>query len=138
METVRNGKYPQKWQDRFTFFDAHGAPSTPAFKEALKAAPGNTQRTIRFNWLAFFFGPIYFFILGLWRKALVGIGLTLVLLVVDAILMGVLGPDSGLARGLSRGLGIALSLLYGLLANYAYYLKEIKERDSWNIFEGLR
>lgn len=34
----------QKWQDRFAFFDLHGAPNTPAYKAALKALPSGKMK----------------------------------------------------------------------------------------------
>ncbi|MFZ0155665.1 DUF2628 domain-containing protein, partial [Pseudomonas sp.] len=63
-------KYSEKWQKRFAFFDAHGAPSEPGYKVALKALPFKQRVTINTNIIAFFFGPIYLFVLGLWKKNL--------------------------------------------------------------------
>jgi len=41
-------------------------------------------------------------------------------------------------RPLSTGLSIALSMMYALMANYAYYLKEVKGEQGWNPFKGMR
>ncbi|MGH8036901.1 MAG: DUF2628 domain-containing protein [Stenotrophomonas sp.] len=138
METPLYNNYPEKWRERFQFFDAHGAPNSPSYKAAFKALPFLGRIKIQSSILAFLFGPIYFFILGLWRKALVGLALTLGMIVVAALLYTFLGADSGIANVVSRVLGLALTLIYTTTANYAYYLKEVKGSDGWNIFEGLR
>lgn len=130
-------KYPAKWQERFAFLDANGAPNTPTFKQAFKALPFMQRIKIQSNLLAFFFGPIYFFIVGLWRKALVGLAVTAAVIVLDLIMFAVMGADSKAADFISRMLGLGIGLSYSLTANYAYYLKEVKGQDSWNFFEGL-
>lgn len=37
-ETISK-KYSAKWQTRFDFFDRHGAPSSPGFREVFKSLP---------------------------------------------------------------------------------------------------
>ncbi|MBB4128722.1 hypothetical protein GGR77_004053 [Xanthomonas translucens] len=118
-----------KWQFRFDFFDRHGGPASPGFKPAFKALPSFGDRLkINMNFFAFFFGWIYFFILGLWRKAIVLIGIS--------VLIGVLSLF--LPKMFVNGLGVAYSVLVGMIANYAYYLEVRKGSTSWNPFEGMR
>ncbi len=63
------GKYSAKWQERFDFFETYGAPNDPRYKEAVNALPGFKKKIlINANVIAFFFGPIYLFVLGLWKK----------------------------------------------------------------------
>jgi len=119
------------WRARFDFFDRHGAPRTPEFKQNWKALPFGQRFKIRMNLFALFFGWIYFFVLGLWRKGLVLLALTLGMGVIAALL-----PDGALFTGLIRGLGIGYSLLVATSANYAYYLDRVKGSRSWNPFEG--
>jgi len=138
MNAQADSKYPAKWQERFAFLEANGAPGTPTYKAAFKALPFMQRIKIGSNLLAFFFGPIYFFILGLWRKALVGIAMFVAAIIISAILFAIMGPDSRGADLISRLLGLAVTLIYTSTANYAYYLKEVKGQDSWNFFEGLR
>lgn len=138
MNAQAYSKYPAKWQERFAFLDANGAPGTPSYKQAFKALPFMQRIKIGSSILAFLFGPIYFFILGLWRKALVGIAVVVATIVIDIIMYATLGPESRAADFMSRMLGLAVTLIYTATANYAYYLKEVKCQDSWNFFEGLR
>ncbi|KLD79255.1 DUF2628 domain-containing protein [Xanthomonas hyacinthi] len=118
-----------KWQFRFDFFDRHGGPASPDFKAAFKALPSFGDRLkINMNFFAFFFGWIYFFILGLWRKAIVLIGISLLIGVLSFFLPGMV----------VNGLGVGYSVLVGLIANYAFYLDRKKGSTSWNPFEGMR
>lgn len=121
-------QYSPKWQFRFGFFERHGGPASPDFKAAFKALSFGQRLKINMNFFAFFFGFIYFFILGLWRKALVLIGVSLAIGVVAFFL-----PDA-----VARGLGVAYSVLVGMSANYAFYLDRIKGSTSWNPWEGVR
>ncbi|GKX59655.1 DUF2628 domain-containing protein [Leminorella grimontii] len=129
-------KYSQKWQDRFAFFDQYGAPGTPEYRDAIKAETFGRRILFGMNIIAFFFGFIYFFVLGLWKKnlvlAAVAIGIS-VLLVIFQVVTGFYLP-----RGADMGINIGLSMMWGMTANYAYYLKEVKGLDGWNPFEGMR
>jgi hypothetical protein len=138
MEVQAYANYPAKWRERFAFLDANGAPGTPTYKQAFKALPFLQRIKIQSSLLAFFFGPIYFFILGLWRKALVGLAITVAVFIIDVVLYAALGPENRFADLVARMLGLAVTLIYAGTANYAYYLKEVKGQDSWNFFEGLR
>lgn len=129
-------QYSPKWQKRFAFFDKYGSPSTPEFKAALKAESFGGRILINMNIFAFFFGIIYFLILGLWKKGLVllgvSIGIGIIVGTID-MLLGDIFPN-----GVYTGLSVGISALWAMIANYAYYLKETKGLDSWNPFEGIR
>lgn len=136
-QTQTTGKYSAKWQERFNFFDTYGAPSDPRFKEALKALPGFKKKLlVNANVIAFFFGPIYLFVLGLWKKNLALLGIFLAINIALSVIFAILGME--FPRPLSTGLSIALSMMYALMANYAYYLKEVKGEQGWNPFKGMR
>ena len=127
---INDATLSEKWRKRFAFFDAFGGPSSPQYKTELKKLPFRQKILINGNFIAFFFGPIYFFILGLWKKALVLLGAEILLSVVLAVCHA---PDA-----LYRGLGMGFSVFYMLCANYSYYLKKMKAQDGWNPFEGMR
>ena len=129
-------KYSEKWLARFDFFEQYGAPSTPEHKAAIKAAKPGRRILIGMNIIAFFFGFIYFFVLGLWKKNLVLFGICIVI----GLVLGVFQAVTGfyLPQGIDIGINIALAVMWSMTANYAYYLKEVKGSDSWNPFEGMR
>ncbi|WP_024657399.1 DUF2628 domain-containing protein [Pseudomonas syringae USA007] len=131
-----SGQYSDKWKERFAFFEAHGGPNAPGFKPAIKQLPFLKKVKINFNFFAFFFGPVYLFIMGLWRKNLSFIAIMVVVSIASDIVMEKYGFRY--AREASSALGFIFNALYGQLTNYAYYLNEVKGKQSWNPFEGLR
>ncbi|HCV96334.1 hypothetical protein D3C87_199320 [compost metagenome] len=128
MDSTNTSPLSPKWQFRFNFFDTYGAPNTPAFKAAYKELPFGQKLKVNFNFFALFFGCIYLFILGMWRKALTIIGITVVLMIVLMFL-----PDA-----IGRGVGIAWQLLIALTTNYNYYREKRQGDTSWNPFAGIR
>jgi hypothetical protein len=129
-EFISDPSLNAKWNTRFAFFGRFGGPSSPQYKEELKKLPFRQKLLVNGNFFAFFFGPIYFCILGLWKKALAILGLEVALIVV---LMVCGAPDV-----LFRGVGTGFSVIYMLVVNYSYYLKRVKGQDGWNPFEGMR
>lgn len=130
-------KYSAKWQERFNFFDTYGAPNDPRYKAAFKALVGFKKRMrINANMIAFFFGPIYLFVLGLWKKNLAMLGIILAVSTVSTMIFSALGMD--FPKPLDAGLNMVFSLSYALTTNYSYYLKEVKGEQSWNPFQGMR
>lgn len=126
-----------KWQERFNFFDTYGAPNDPRYKPALKALPTFGKKIlINTNIIAFFFGPIYLFVLGLWKKNLALIGIMILVYVALSIIFAVLGM--AFPRALDNGIAVGFSFMYAILTNYAYYLKEVKGEQGWNPFKGMR
>lgn len=129
-------KYSAKWQARFDFFDSYGAPSIPAFRQALKQLPFRQKLRVNMNLIAFLFGPIYLFVLGLWKK---NISLILIMVAVYTVLIiGLAIAGMEFPRYLQVGLGYGFNALYGMSTNYNYYLKERKGDNGWNPFKGMR
>ncbi|MDO5073899.1 MAG: DUF2628 domain-containing protein [Neisseria animaloris] len=127
-----------KWQKRFEFFDKYGTnPNVLEFKAAIKAVPFMQRNLYLINFIAFFFGFIYFFVLGLWRKNLTLLGITVACsILLDAAIM-LFAPDitEHSLNAINRGVGFAFAALYALTANRAYYLHKVKGSKSWNPFE---
>lgn len=117
------------WQKRFDFFNAYGLPnSTPESRAAYRALSFMDRLKLSSNILAFLFGPIYFFVKGMWRKGLTLLG---IFFAVEVVLVVLDVPDS-----LVRGIGFGLAALAMTTANYAYYLHVVRGSRSWNLFEG--
>lgn len=117
------------WQQRFDFFNAYGLPnSTPESKAAYQAMSFMDRLKLTSNILAFLFGPIYFFVKGMWRKGLTLLG---IFFAVEVVLVVLDVPDS-----LVRGIGFGLAAIAMTTANYAYYLHVVRGSQSWNLFEG--
>ncbi|MFI1465443.1 DUF2628 domain-containing protein [Nocardia carnea] len=124
-----------KWRERFEFFDTHGSPATREYQAAFRQLPFGKRVLWGFNILAFLFGPIYYVVLGMWRKALVllavGFGVSVVLILVE-VAMGSPLPDF-----VWRVLPFFCGALYATCANYSYYLHVMHGNRSWNPVEGI-
>ncbi|WP_057433376.1 DUF2628 domain-containing protein, partial [Pseudomonas amygdali] len=107
------------------------------FSVSLKSLPGVRKKIrINLNVIAYFFGPIYFFVLGLWKKSLALLG---IMLTTNALILMVCTLlETEVPYALGGGLTVAYSLMYALTVNYSYYLKEVKGEQGWNPFKGMR
>ena len=126
-----NNEISEKWQQRFNFFNTYGAPDSSEFKAAIKAQPMRVRLLYLINFWAFFFGPIYFVILGLWKKGLILLAISIGVSIVLNLLGGILPPF------VFTAVGLMISLMWGMTANYAYYLKKVKGIDNWNPFAKI-
>ncbi|AOM42375.1 DUF2628 domain-containing protein [Xenorhabdus hominickii] len=120
-------KYPEKWQERFKFFEQNGSPASQDFKVALKNLPAKSRILININWLAFLFGIFYFLFLGLWKKGLSLLAFSFLLIV----------AISSISEVFIYGATGLIYVIWGFTVNYAYYLKEIKGEDGWNPFKDI-
>ncbi|WP_418002901.1 DUF2628 domain-containing protein [Mycobacterium sp. PDNC021] len=117
------------WQKRFDFFNTYGLPnSTPESKAAYQALTFLERLKLTSNILAFLFGPIYFFVKGMWRKGLTLLG---IFVAVEVVLIVLNVSDT-----LVRAIGFGLAAIAMTTANYAYYLHVVRGSQSWNLFEG--
>ncbi|KLI07799.1 hypothetical protein A5731_26320 [Mycolicibacterium conceptionense] len=118
------------WRWKFDFFHTYGLPaSTPAAKAAYRDLSFMAKLRLTSNVLAFLFGPIYFFVKGMWRKGLSLLGI--------AIAAGVVLTVLDVSDMIGRSAGIAIGVLAMSTANYAYYLHVVRGSRSWNPFEGF-
>ncbi|WP_225309826.1 DUF2628 domain-containing protein [Erwinia billingiae] len=100
------------------FVSAVLAVNAPGFRQALKQLPFKQKGKVNFNAIAYFFGPIYLFVLGL-RKG--NITLILIMAVVYSAL-SVVFSTIGIAypKYLDAGLGYGFNALYGISTNLVY------------------
>ncbi|GLU40008.1 DUF2628 domain-containing protein [Pseudomonas sp. NBRC 100443] len=130
------GNLKPKWQERFAFYDQHGGPRSETYRQALRALPFGKRILINASILAFFFGPIYWFVLGLWKKNLVMLGIIFTIGILEGLFEVLTGIEIPLA--LDKGIGMGFAACYAVITNYAYYLKQVKGQQGWNPFEGQR
>lgn len=118
------------WRWKFDFFDTYGLPSaSPAAKAAYRDLSFMAKLRLTSNILAFLFGPIYFFVKGMWRKGLTLLALTISVAAALVIL--------GVSDSIGRAIGLGVAALAMSTANYAYYLHVVRGSVSWNPFEGF-
>ncbi|MGE6333268.1 DUF2628 domain-containing protein [Stenotrophomonas sp. NPDC077659] len=127
MNAVDLNQYSPKWQFRFNFFQQHGAPKEPGFRQAWKALSFGDRLKININFFAFFFNWVYLLILGMWRKAIVVVGIYVALIALAFVLPEIV----------VRALWFATSFLVASSTNYSYYQEKVKGNTRWNPFEGM-
>lgn len=134
-----NSNYPEglkeKWRVRFDFFEEYGT-NGEYYRQAFKELSFSERINISFNFFGFFFGIIYWLILGMWRKALALLGLFLLLNIVLAVIIIGMDIPENVADSLTHALGLAVALSTALYSNRAYYLHVVHHSTSWNPFES--
>jgi hypothetical protein len=118
------------WKKRFDFFKETGGLKGKAYTEKMKSTKFMGRIFYLFNFYAFFFGPIYFCMLGLWKKALTLIVLALIVVFILELFFGIFASNN-------TGFGAGFCMLFSMTANYSYYLKKTTGRSGWNPFEGM-
>ena len=131
---MASDKLSQKWSDRFDFFNNYGLPGSTSYREELKTLRWSKRGRFNFNFYGFFFGFIYFCILGLWKKGLVLLLSSIILTAIIIFLEYIL--DVNLSY-LYRAINVSYAIFCGMSVNAAYYLQTVKEIDSWNPLQGM-
>lgn len=118
----------EAWQRRFAFFERYGSPFQPAAAKALRALPLGPQLSISFNVWAYLFGPIYFAVIGVWRRGLTLFGIGCVL---------TLAVDNLFGDKASSAFGFGWAAMFAISANYYRFIKVTQGRDEWNPLADL-
>ena len=121
-ENTQNSNLPKKWNEVFSLIDKAGGVKMTnlkelSFSERIKA---------RMNWWAFFFGPIYYLIKGMWKKAITYFGLIIAFFsAVDYIAITFFQQND------LNIPGVAVGVIWGMLANIDYYKIKVLNEDKW-------
>lgn len=122
-----------KWQERFDYFQRVETLDRADRRAVARSLGFWKSIRINFNFFAFFFGFIYFFVLGMWRRNLSMLAITLLLYA--AVLFVAMVADPAISNSFSQGVGFGIPAWYAATANMAYYLKEVKGYNGWNPFK---
>lgn len=134
--TVNSNMLSEKWNKRFEFFEQYGfdlwaqygVGKSSEFAQAYQKLSSMDKLKISFNFWAFFFGPIYYVILGMWKKAISLTAVTVACLVVIGLLINI---DSA---PVENYLSLIPGIIFGVMANISFFLHK-KGSTSWNPFE---
>jgi len=83
-----------EWREHFEIFKRYGRPNSPEARAALKAAFKARPYKKRFSqgFLGYFLGPLYFLLLGMWKRALtlisIGVGMVFLMGLIQGISPG--------------------------------------------------
>ena len=110
------------WKSRFLLIEKAGGPKLPQSARLT----GGERAKILFNVLAFLFGPIYYLIKGMWKKA---ITLTLIVIAL-AIVIGLIAnifkmPALGTVGNIVGG------VVFAVRANIDYFKKICRNDGGW-------
>jgi len=112
-----------KWKQRFSAIHHAGGIKMPKLKD-LPAA--ERRRAFSFNFLAFFFGPIYYAFKGMWKK-----GLALFVACAAVVITLGLGLEYVGYGKLANALGYGVSAVFAARANIDYYKKMLLNDNGW-------
>lgn len=109
------------WKERFRLIEKAGGPDLPLIRNL----PSAERMKIGFNWLAYLlavlFGPIHYFVKGLWRQGLVYLGITILVLMLLAAIG--INPRAAVAIGMAA--------IYASRINVGYYRKVVLGNAPW-------
>ena len=112
-----------KWKERFIAISRAGGSKLPNFKQLPKH---ERQKAMSINFLAFFFGPIYYIIKGMWKRGLVYFALGAVVIVILGLMLDYFGFHT-----IARSLHFGLAAIYGMRANIDFYKKNMEGDNGW-------
>jgi hypothetical protein len=112
-----------KWKERFIAISHAGGSKLPNFKQLPKH---ERQKAMSPNFLAFFFGPIYYIVKGMWKRGVVYFVLGAVVIVVVGLILEHFGFGM-----IARSLHFGLSAIYGMRANIDFYKKNLEGDNGW-------
>jgi hypothetical protein len=109
------------WTRKFALIEGAGGPKLPDLK---KLKTGERVAVI-FNIWGFLFGPIYYLVKGMWKKAitLTVFGLGIIFVAIAALTMA--GIDA------ERSLRFIIPTLFAIRANIDYYKKVVLKDNGW-------
>jgi len=78
-----------EWRERFEFFERYGAPYSAEARAAFKALPRDKRRLVGGDFAAsYLLGPVYFLVLGMWKRALILISIGVAMVFLTGVIDG--------------------------------------------------
>ncbi|SFU29292.1 zinc-ribbon domain-containing protein [Pseudoduganella namucuonensis] len=112
------------WKARFAVLQKAGGVDMP---QSIALTMGE-RAMVRFNLLAFLFGPAYYAVKGMWRKALTLCALSLVLMLLFRMLLAGVGLGGS---GFVHTAYLIAPALFATRANVDYFTKMVLRDDGW-------
>jgi hypothetical protein len=108
------------WKKKFALIDKAGGVDMPNASKLTF-----WQRfTVKYNFWAFLFGPIYYMVKGMWKRAITLTGAAIVLTIVLAVVAGYFHRSF-------PGIGLLAPIMFGVFANEHYYKKVVQRNNGW-------
>lgn len=110
------------WKQKFRLIEKAGGARQPD----LKSLSSGERMKIGFNIVAFLFGPVYYLVKGMWRKALSIFGACIVVIVILGVVLDLLGVGR-----VADALGYGAAAVFAVRANIDYYKKMVLGDNGW-------
>ncbi len=121
-QPINAEEYPEKWREIFSLIERAGGPKLPNLKEL-----NSSERfKVRMNWWAFFFGPIYYLIKGMWRKTI-----TYIILMACVIYLVDFAAVHFFNKADFNLPGVGFGVIWAMLANPDYYKIKVLKQNKW-------
>jgi hypothetical protein len=112
----------KRWLEVFALIESAGGAKLPE----LKSLGRGDRFKIKMNWLAFFFGPVYFLAMGMWRQVVSYLALMVLYFnTVEFLMINVIGMTELPFPYLTY------SLVWGMMANRSYYKRQVLSEKNW-------
>lgn len=112
----------ETWKVRFELIEKAGGDRLP-YIERLTA---KERIQVRFNGLAFLFGPFYYVAKGMWRRAITILAVAFVFSAPLTLIFRVLGLED-----MERAITLAVSAVFAFKANLDYYFFAKLGKKLW-------
>ena len=112
----------ESWKAKFHLFEKAGGVKLPKFRDL----SFSERMKVNFNVIAFFLGPIYYAVKGMWKKGITFFAVCVVAIVILSILLEL----AGLER-FGKALGYGAAAIFAVRANIDYYKKMVLNQNGW-------
>jgi hypothetical protein len=106
------------WKTKFELFEKAGGVKLPNAKNL----PFGERMKVVFNVWGFLFGPFYYLVKGMWKKAVSLLGISILIIVILEVICQVLGISDGITN-------FVASAIFATRANIDFY-KKVKLGDN--------
>ena len=135
--------YSNKIKRAFSFFEACRVTQPLGFFPSLSKEIRTAFKDLDFKeryafnklgtiniWWAFFFGPFYYLVVGMWKKGLaLLVGLVLFGITFGNVYYGIVGAPQ--SRAVDMGLGAGIGWAVSIMATYDLYRFKMKKENFW-------
>lgn len=112
---------PESWKRIFDLIEKAGGPK---LKKARDLSFGDMSK-VSFNGFGFLFGPIYYLVKGMWKKAIVLLSICLIAIVILDLILDAMGISNSMVTN------FIAPAMFANRANIDYYKKMVLGDNGW-------
>lgn len=121
-------KLSDNWKRKFALIEKAGGVKYPKLKEL---SIGEKFRIV-INFWGFFFGPIYYILKGMWKKAITFTAIGYALIFAIEFIFAITGiNETQVGSAIINASGYGIAGAFGYMANNDYYKKMVLNKNGW-------